>query len=75
MRPFSMSKKTIRAPCNTLSNSKKQFRAVEFFSRAAELIFLFILHTFYVELVPFGKATFSGQDKVRTSNPIASVTM
>ena len=40
-------------------HEQKQFRAVEFISRTAELIFLFILHTLCVRQV-------SGQDVVQT---------
>ena len=43
------------------------------FSQSCRIGFIFILHTFCVELVPFDKATFSGQDEVSKSNLIASV--
>jgi len=43
------------------------------FSQSCRIGFMFILHTFCVELVPFDKTTFSGQDQVPKSNLIASV--
>jgi len=48
----------------TFEDEEKQFRAVEFVSRAAGLFYFYFLFFF----THFGVGLFSGQDEVRTSN-------